>query len=518
MKKIKFFAAALGLLTFAACSNSDDVFTGSEDLAAEALQDNAITFTTYTGSAAQTKAQTTGAMTTSTLQNSGFGVFAYYTGANDYAMDATAPNFMYNQKIQYDDSRTVDATHYATKWYYTPLKYWPNEVLGGSVDDADGDASNNPASSTGSGKVSFFAYAPYVAAGDLADEGIKAFSSNATAGDPKVTYVLPDADTKIVDLLWGTYDGTSKNVLTSGNAGVSYSASGSDYQKAILSNGSTGYTLNADLTKQKTQGVIGFAFKHALAKVGGYSADATNAHSGLMVVLDLDNETNGAEKGGTKEDATKVTITSINIEARSIYDDGGTEKYLKKGEGVLNLATGKWTVTSDADYLTANTTSNTGARVTDYNIGGTSDNTINTTIAEPTLTANENDWSKVPAGVLTTPQNVYANEAQPLVFIPGTKPELTITITYTVRTKDPNLAATNNSEGQWSKVVQTIKKKVTFANVVELNKQYSLLMHLGLTGVKFTATVSDWDKVGNVADDGTITGNVVETNLPINVK
>lgn len=43
-------------------------------------------------------------------------------------------------------------------------------------------------------------------------------------------------------------------------------------------------------------------------------------------------------------------------------------------------------------------------------------------------------------------------------------------------------------------MTQRITKKLTFTEPVQLNKQYSLLMHLGLTSVKFTATVSDWER------------------------
>ena len=126
----------------------------------------------------------------------------------------------------------------------------------------------------------------------------------------------------------------------------------------------------------------------------------------------------------------------------------------------------------------------------------------------------------MPAGVLTSKaQNVYkaGTESSPLIFIPGTYPELTVTIDYTVRTQDANLA-NNGTEGTWTKVRQKIQKTITFAKPVELNKQYSLLMHLGLTSVKFDASVSDWDVVGTETS-GTPSGLIegAEIHLPINV-
>ena len=100
-----------------------------------------------------------------------------------------------------------------------------------------------------------------------------------------------------------------------------------------------------------------------------------------------------------------------------------------------------------------------------------------------------------------------------MVYIPGTYPELTITIDYIVRTYDGKVA------GGYSEVEQVITKTLTFAQAVKLNKQYNLLIHLGLTGVKFTATVENWDLDadgdGNVELDGDDTQSV---NLPINVQ
>ena len=85
MKKLKFFAASLGLMTLAACSNSDEVFNGADQLAQLEQEDNAVSFSTYMGSSATTRAGLAGAITTESLKTgghkeAGFGVFAYYTG------------------------------------------------------------------------------------------------------------------------------------------------------------------------------------------------------------------------------------------------------------------------------------------------------------------------------------------------------------------------------------------------------------------------------------------------------
>ena len=556
--------AALGLVVLAGCTQSDEVFQGP-DLQKQALEDNAITFGTYMGNSTLTRTVggEKGALTTDKLKSSesqGFGVFAYYTGKKAYANDASAAatngttvqnsmkaNFMFNQQVTWKSSLSEE---FITKWIYSPMKYWPNEVANGAVDDQDNDTGSDPATTeySNGGNLSFFAYAPYVdlnstawtqTEGIIAINGKKELSgengANNVATDPILTYVVPTEANEIVDLLWGTYGATSSNVLGGGNAGVAYNENGSLYEKSILPHytnaGQTtydGYRLNADLTKQKTNGKVDIAFKHALAKVGGSSESTSSSGTphGLMIIADIDDQ-KGAESGGTKSTATKITVTDIQIEARSLYKSEGTpgsNDYLKKMQGDFNLATGQWGV-----LTTENTGDSENAGKTNHNVTSpasstsiTSSASLNTSIAEPSSVGTT--WDNVPTGVTTTAQNVYEEaEANPLVFIPGTYPELTITINYTVRSWDSKLAsgAGKNDEGTWTYVKQVIKKKVTFKNPVELNKQYSLLIHLGLTSVKFSASVSDWDVAGDTNGNGSIdTGEeliVEDAYLPINV-
>ena len=164
---------------------------------------------------AKTRAGVSGSQTTETLKTNGFGVFAYYTGQNNYVSNKFIPDFMYNTKV----------TGTTTSWEYSPVRYWPN---------TDGD------------KISFFAYAPYVdvnsnsgTAKDLSTTGITAISSNNVNETPKVSYTLADDKTQSVDLLWGVKKGTVSD-------------------------------LNKDLTRtQANISGVGFTFKHALAMCGG---------------------------------------------------------------------------------------------------------------------------------------------------------------------------------------------------------------------------------------------------------
>ena len=516
--------------------------------------------------------------TNALLQAHSFGVFAYYTGTYGYGgwqgatytaespknAENQAANFMYNQKVTYSSG-----------WSYEPVKYWPNEISNTDVDDQENDADTNPAWGGGQyngtlsngGNVSFFAYAPYVyvttdasaknadnsTAATLGKEkkqdgadaayeatatgetqegknavGITNITANNATGDPILTYKL-DATGQNVDLLWGTLSGTNTNVNNLNNTGVTGTSdnpaptSATTYAAELLND----YTTNANLTKQRTNGTVGFAFKHALSKIGGSNvsgASGTN-QNGLMIVLDIDN--NGAESGGVRESFTAssaddswrtiVTVNSITI-SNDLDGDGTIEDSGDKGDekivmgGTFNLATGKWSpeaaTASKYEHLIA-----TSSSVSNYS--AVLSDAIKETGA-PTSGSETSFFTKTNThtGVTETAQNVYGTETNPLVFIPGTTPTMRITIDYYVRTYDANLSK------KYSEVRQVISKVVTFPTV-QLNKLYSVLIHLGLTSVKFTATVSDWSVAGDDNNNGVIDITeeleVQDVYLPINV-
>ncbi|MBR0276193.1 MAG: hypothetical protein IJQ76_08300 [Prevotella sp.] len=569
MKKILFFAAS-AVVALASCTQSDEVFVGP-DVSEQALAENAVSFATYMGSANQTRAGWEGSMTTATLKDNdkskGFGVFAFYTGSKGYgdykrwkggSVDNVEPNFMYNQRVYWNESAT---SGYITHWYYTPLKYWPNEVkdnatdttpLTENVDDQDNDKGNEPATTdyTHGGNVSFFAYAPYVDDAALSanhGDGIIAINGattvaegNSKAQDPVITYVVA-ADGQVVDLLWGTLGTAHAGVSGAANTGVTGSST-VDYTEGTITSGVSNktyaeellapYATPADISKQKTNGTVELVFKHALSKVGGFSetpdpSDPSSIKHGLLVQLDIDDQ-KGAETGGAKPDATKVHIRSVKIVAKSkVADDSGkkpgetgyADSYLKKLQGDLNLATGKWDVLRTSNIATGSTVGDAGATTHIIAKEGTTD--ADAVLADDLLyttktISTESDFTSLVKGVLTTPKNVYKSETNPLVFIPGTWPELTITVDYDVRTYDEKL------DGKHTDIEQVISKKVTFAEPVKLNKMYSLIMHLGLTSVKFEAKVDNWEVDNDDPNydsdgDGTVDLEVTDAYLPINV-
>lgn len=528
-KKFTYFVAAVcAALTFSACSSDKLEAYSGQTLENPESPSNAISFGTYMGKTGTTRAGWAGDITDTQLKSSsdanGFGVFAYYTGTDTYdskngAYDASgkiAPNFMYNEHIYWDGTNN--------KWKYDNIKYWPNEIQSGAVDVPGATTSH-----VNGGKVSFFAYAPYVDHGvTLGSTGITAFSGNDLAGDPTVTYTFAKTG-KNVDLLWGTYGSTTASVVggTFNQGVISTAATISQRPVAnraswpidILSNTSgtpTAYRLNGDLVKQEIDGTVGFAFKHALSKVGGTSTSNPSNTAGLQIVLDADAVTAANAASNTVITVENIKITTMPM---SYLDNDGTVqtgKYITGG--VFNLATGKWTVNVSDDAANAIVHELTG---TGENVSGT----LNVDIAEPasvtSMTGTPMQVNGSVPGVTGTAKPVYGTATSPLLFIPGCKPKFEIEITYYVRSFDSklNAGAASGGEGTWTKVKQVIKKTVEFAQYTELNKRYTLLIHLGITSVNFTAAVSAWDDDATGIDtDSDSTGDSNEVALPLNVQ
>lgn len=149
---------ACAALTMTGCSN-DEI-----NAPQQSQGNNAIEFSTYLGRNAQGSRGTE--TDTGSIKTSGFGVLAYYTEQDNFA-NTNKPNFMWNQQVTYSNSA----------WSYTPVKYWPTK---------------------GGDKVSFFAYAPYVASGNA--NGI-VLSDNSVAGAPTATITLPDDLSQTIDFV-----------------------------------------------------------------------------------------------------------------------------------------------------------------------------------------------------------------------------------------------------------------------------------------------------------------------------
>ena len=469
-------------------------------------------------------------------------------------------------------------------WTYSPLKYWPNDFTSSDVDDKGATGSNTyggnvsffayapyvvvekEAGELSDGLSGFVS--PKAKGNEDSNKGIIGVTKNSTPGDPKIAYKIGSN----VDLLWGTLDKAKMTTPGAGeqeNSGVQGKRRATDdgsvtetnlskYEEAIVEN----KWVAADLTKQKIGDQVKFNFIHALAAVGG-GKDATPDegayNSGFQVKLDIDlyaagedpkpGAPSGALTGGERETfedgkyyRTIVTITSVKIANSTMGgEEDGNGNDPKVGElhdsGILNLATGKWDFVGNPS----------GVSILDQNIGtllgegdGVKSVKLNPAIAE-NYSADENDtWlnriketpksvkdyfskdaaylTQLHPGVTTEAQDVYADpDIAPLFLIPGDKPVFEITVEYVVRQYDEAL------QNQYTEVKNKITKKVAFLESVKMNKHYTLIMHLGLTSVKFTAKVSDWQKAGGTpeGDTGGDTSNEsgeIEFELPSNVK
>ena len=455
-----------------------------------------ITFQVYQGDAVTTRAGHPGAINDITdLKNKSFGVFAYYTEAITYdnvpvATRSLIPDFMYNEHIIWKAA--------SSEWSYNSpedTKYWPNDFSQGDVDSRSSEAAQGSKVSY----ISFFAYAPYAGeltqnnatlktgATSMSDDGtvsgIIAVSGNEFNGDPFLTYRLSNTANKTVDLLWGTAGGTANGSSVTGQSqpgGAVTRTVDNGHVSAVTAVDST----NIDMTKQASDGKIMFNFKHALAKAGGSSSEGG---AGLTVDLIIDDEAGFTH---VKQETTKVTIKSILV----THNDATTGGLLTNpipSTGTFNLATGIWTLT--AANATDPTTYVTINRLIDQT--GSQGDQLSAAIREPVAFSKWSDLEGI-AGVEESPaKNVYVAESAPLLFLPGSKPSLKFTIEYVVRTKDTKLAK------GYTEVWQRITKTVTFTTAVQLNKQYNIAMHIGLTSVKFNASVSAWDNGGSTPVD-----------------
>ena len=446
----------------------------------------------------KTRAGQAGNMTTSTIATQGFGVFAYNTGSATLS-DATTfatykPDFMYNQKVTSGDAGST--------WSYTPLKYWPNGIDAGN--SANSNSPSVTATESGIQYLSFFAYGPYTdkvtvsatdynlkpTAGTFHDGsdneyvtavsneafGILSLTSNGTAGDPKITYRFKYdsgnskydiSETNNVDLLWGLRNDNSYD-----------EADGTDNTAA------TNYNIN--LTKQTTTEKVNFLFKHALAKIGGYTGSA----SGIKVVADFDaNETTNptAQGSGSIDSKTVITLNSITIA------NGGSGSSTFAINGIFDLATGTWDTSASTKGVFSNEYTKSTANI----------NSDVWETATPVWSTDKWAWtgSTATPGVTQSMKNVFSGSTDALYFIPtSTGQSLKITVQYTVRTYDTNLPQETGGS-TCSKVTQTITNDVDISALTS-NHYYTLIIHLGMTSVKFAASVADWETTtGGTADN-----------------
>ena len=477
MKKSYLMLAAVAAL-FAACSS------GSDDVAERPSVQNSITdqvpvsFDTYVNRGT-TRAGLTGEIKddAATLRTSGFGVFAYYTNADNYDQTFT-PNFMYNQHVTY-----------SSDWTYTPVKYWPNEFGSGALsDDVD--------------KVSFFAYAPYVTVNPTSGKvngngstypqddggiemGIVGMKNNNTTGDPMVKYISTFYTDKQVDLVWGTQIG--------------------DWNIKQTEAAQTGVTA----------GKPWLDVQHPKATAGNQRLQFNFQHSLAALNVTVDTKANSADPTTVSEPTkTKIFIRSVTFEG---FDT----------KGALNLNN---TIANTALWYNfdCNNELNNGAEVTIQD--GRKDGKEGLTAATKEYAAinptfvQSNVWGYTQPGVTGTANNLFAKlnggifaapdaKTDPIYVIPNGD-KLKVTIEYDVMTTDGNLAGTlNDGVTKGSVVKNVITRYITNDGTKDLDgtsgkciiltngKKYTITLHLALNSVEFTASVTGWTGPDNGSAD-----------------
>lgn len=386
------------------------------------------------------------------LGAAGFGVFGYYTGSGSLGSDSQ-PNFMYNQQVKKSGGN----------WSYAPVKYWPNEYPDALSSETD--------------HVSFFAYAPYVdvirATGQLdaasalagADDtatGIVSLSALADRGDPLVNYVASADPARAVDLCWATV----ADHPDASNPTATFVYWGYPSARVRLDGGLPWLNLTR---APSVDDRIGFVFRHATAK--------------LNVQIDAPSD---YVVGDTRVYVREVTFTGMAM------------------EGALNLnnrtaATAQWVgfdgngrISREAVTICDGRQDGLEGRFADPGEGLTG---INPNLIQDTAWGDASQKD----GVTATAMNLFGSGADalaPIYVIPNGQP-LTVTLTYDIETADslPGTVSDGTTRGVSIENRSSLAIRNGIGDVVmEAGKSYTLLLHVGLNGLRFDVAVEDdWD-------------------------
>lgn len=289
--KIRKTSYILGVMTMllAGCAGEDSLMTADEPNTR--TSDNVITLGVKEVKSPVTRAQHTGVMNFAELETTGFGVYGY-EGTDAYnASTSEFELFAPNTHVTFISDGTPPTTNLDIpgNWKYTETSEGLKEWKAGK-------------------KYTFFAYAPYMSAGEGiygTDAGINSISTGA--GDPTIQYTVATDPAKSVDLLWGVRTDTSDK---------------------------TGLPW-IDIQKGQTTSAVLFTFYHALCAIGLHA----------QVMVDQENDTDNLgdlSQLGTigKADGCKVTLKSIRITPAGIpaHDDVEAVAAVPfHKSGVLNL-------------------------------------------------------------------------------------------------------------------------------------------------------------------------------------
>ena len=486
MKKVLYFAAVAAL--FAACSSDELADLNAVQQTADGTRVNFSIYTPRNTRAGLDSTITTQSLKLGKHKDAGFGVFAYYTDNKTYSVSAT-PNFMYNQQVKYN----------GTAWAYEPVKYWPNEF-------------GNKAISDEVDRLSFFAYAPWVevnptngkpiikeALATKADtanfqqKNIVELISNTKSGDPIIKYVVDVNPKTSVDLLWGVR-GEDTN---SQNDDVSYwDPIDPNYKEAQYEVGLPFIDLIKPLKPLPTDTTLNFNLRHALSKVKftiDYIADAPTPVGPSEVInaeetrIFLRNITiNGfALQGALNLNNTEKDLPNWKSFTDGVseitfgdnkFNDGRKDGFEGKTNGIQkedNAYLNPVIVENDAEGAVA--LEGGKLKFTDAKNAGITKEKVLLFGGEPT--DNDGFFYVIPGGDGTSQVDIKAE--------------------YDVETIDTMLASKlSDSQTPGLSTTNVIYKENVLKGCLvpdfQPGYQYEINIHIGMTSVKITATVTPW--------------------------
>jgi len=405
----------------AGCTNDDDTHP------AVSVQDaNVITLGVKEVQSAVTRAdQQPGVMDFTKLKTTGFGVYGY-EGADAYNSGSSSFElFPPNTHVTFVTDGTAPTTSLDIpgSWKYTEesskLKPWNKDK-----------------------KYTFFAYAPYMSAGDGdygTDPGINAIST--VSGDPTISYTVATDPAKSVDLLWGVRTDTKEK------SGLPW----------------------IDLQQGQTNSAVLFTFYHALCALGVHA----------QVLVDQENRLTDFEDRshlGTIGDPNgcKVTLKSITI------TPAGAPLY-KSGELNLNNTTPhvpKWqNISGTIDDFKLNS-----SEVIDTKLLDPHPDQVNNATGYEVMTSDAYDTEVPGVTESANTQTVIAGDKL-FMHIPQEAQDYNISVQYFI---------TYKTETGYHREKVSGTAKVENLELVAGVKYYLNLV-FGLTTFKLNVTATDWE-------------------------
>ena len=376
-----------------------------------------------------TRSQHTGTMNMVRLATYGFGVYGY-EGSAAYNSSTTEYNlFTPNTPVTFIDGGTTPTAivdHPGSWTYGDQLKEW----------DADK-------------QYTFFAYAPYMSAGDGTEgtnAGINTIPTGSVTGDPSITYTVAENPAESVDLLWGVRTDTKEK------SGLPW----------------------VDVKQGQTASAVMFTFYHALCGLGLHAQVMVDQENDLDNLGDLSKLGKIGDANGCKVTLERITITPIGLP--NANPAVAATLFYKSGKLNLNNTTAHQPLW-DVEH---------SGTISSLVLEGTK---LNTALKDPTPT-NASDYSvmtnaSVPGITESANSQAIIADDNMFMLIPQKAQDYEVTIKYFITNKTG--ASTYHRELKTGTV--TIHNLELAAGV-----KYYLNLVFGLTTFKLHVLATDWEE------------------------